>query len=662
VFGWTHTLNPSNLNELRLGYVRNATPVYSVQANEDLNAKYGIPLPYPGDGVGGLAALTITGYTQIGTALHINPQFVNKYEISDSFTAIRGPHLFKFGWRGGLKYFHNQSNSSWARGNLTFTGVYTRQINVANSGSAVADFLTGAVNSAQLGSVTNELDVGHDIEWFAQDQWRVNSKLTLTLGVRYQYNPPSWEARDQISSVVFDRGFTNATIVVPQGQDDQTFQFMRDVLFPYIPVRRAPELNRGLVRNTYRNFAPRLGIAYQINSKTVLRTGYGIFYGFPDVVSGTVLTINPPLKLIISQASNTVDPTMVINQPIFGADPFRRAQTNPQIRTRDPYLPPDLTQMYNLSIQREVAPSWMVEVGFMGSRSSRVAVVTQVNDAYPALPTDNSSVQSRRRVSTVLGDVPFLAPQGYSNYHAMILSLEKRFSSGLSLTANYTWSRAFGSAPAITNGINNAPIQDPFDLKREYGPLEFDVINRVSLSYVYDLPFGKGRAFLNGASRAVDLILGGWQVNGIGIFQGGFPFTPVLGTSLGKTATNSRPNAIGDPNATTRQPHDWINRAAFVVPSNAEIAAGNFYGNAGRNSIRQPGLANFDFSVGKNFAVRENLRLQFRAEVFNLTNTPFFGIPGNPGSVDPNYNSASFGRVTMAGDPRIVQLGLKLVF
>src|SRR5439155_9678841 len=142
---------------------------------------------------------------------------------------------------------------------------------------------------------------------------------------------------------------------------------------------------------------------------------------------------------------------------------------------------------------------------------------------------------------------------------------------------------------------------------REYGPLEFDVIKRVSLSFVYDLPFGKGRALMNHPSRIAGAIFGGWQINGIGVFQGGFPFTPVLGTSLGKTATNSRPNAIGDPTRTSHRPDDWISRAAFAIPSDAEIAGGNFVGNAGRNSIRQPGLANFDFSVGKNFQLLDNL-------------------------------------------------------
>jgi hypothetical protein len=259
----------------------------------------------------------------------------------------------------------------------------------------------------------------------------------------------------------------------------------------------------------------------------------------------------------------------------------------------------------------------------------------------------------------VLGNLPYLAPQGSTNFNAFTLSLEKRFSQGLSLTANYTWSRALGNAVPVTNAINTTPVQDPFNLRREYGPLEFDVINRFTAGYVYELPFGRGKAFLAQAPAVVDYLLGGWQINGITTLQGGFPLTPALGFSLGKTLTNSRPNIIGDPTQTSRQPHDWLNPAAFAIPSNAEIAAGNFYGNAGRGSVRSPGFVNFDFSVGKNFRFTETVRLQFRTEFFNIMNTPNFALQNSVGLV---FGTPTFGKVTTAGDPRVVQFGLKLVF
>ncbi len=659
--GWSHVFSPTKLNEFRAGFVRNAGLRLAEQSQIDVNSQFGIPFPDPGPLVRGLAAMTIAGFTQLGTAAS-TPffQFINKYELSDSFTSIHRNHTLKFGVRGSLKLFQNQLNNNQGRGVLDFNGVFSRQVGFANTGSAIADFLTGVANTANLGSVTNEKDVGRDVEFYAQDRWRATSKLTITLGVRYEYNPPSWEARDMISSVNWDRGYVNPRVVVPKGQNDTTFALMRNVLFPFIPVERATGLDRGLVKNTYLNFAPRLGIAYQIGPKTVVRTGYGIFYGFPDVVSGAVLTVNPPSKILIGEASNTIEPTLLLDRSIFGSSPFNRALTNPAFfSVRAAEFPPDLTQMYNLSIQHEFRPNWLLEVGYLGNRATRLAVSTQINDARPALPTDTSTPQSRRRISPVLGNLPYLAPQGNSSYNAMTVNLETRFSKGFSFLGNYTWSRALGVAPPVTNAINTTPVLDAFNLRREYSPLEFDVINRVSLTWIYELPFGKGKKFLSRGSRALDHLAGGWQINGISTMQGGFPITPVLGFSLGRTFTNSRPNAIGDPTLTSRQPNDWLNPAAFAVPSNAEIAGGNFHGNAGRGSVRSPGFVNFDFSAGKNFDLREHVRLQFRGEFFNLTNTPNFAIPSAVGLV---VGTPTFGRITAAADPRVVQFGLKLLF
>src|SRR5262249_25463117 len=275
------------------------------------------------------------------------------------------------------------------------------------------------------------------------------------------------------------------------------------------------------------------------------------------------------------------------------------------ITSRDPHTHPDLTQMYNISIQRQLPANMVFEVGYMGNRSSRVLMVQPVNDAVPTLPNDTSSVQSRRRVTTELGAINYLTPSGYSNYNAMTVSLDKRFSQGLSVVASFTWSRSLGMAPAITEGINGFTIQDPTNLAREYGPLEFDIKRRFVASYLYELPFGKGKRFMSSPSRALDLIAGGGQVNGISTFQGGLPLTPSLSFSLGKTDAASRPNVVGDPTKTSRQPSDWLAASAFAIPTNAEIAAGNFFGNEGVNVVRAPGLVNFDFSLFKTFVIHE---------------------------------------------------------
>jgi hypothetical protein len=564
----------------------------------------------------------------------------------------------KFGARVGEKMFYNQLVCTNCRGNLSFSGVYTNQPGFGASGNAIADFLLGIGASGQWRNRASCYEASRDFEAYAQDRWRMTPNVTVTAGVLYAFNPAPWEIKGMTSNVLFDLASQQAEIVVPVNQREEIFTAMKDVLFNFMPVRRAPELSRGMVRERYYNFAPRLGIAWQWNRKTVIRTGYGIYYGFPDVVS-TTLGLNPPTRVWLNLTANNVNPTLILDRPLVPANPLTRTLETPVITSRDPNLRPDFIQMYNFSIQRELVNHMLLEVGYMGSRSSGVLITVPINNARPALPNDTSSVQSRRIVTAQLGAFNYMSSQGYANYNAMIVSLEKRLSQGLSVLTSFTWSRSLGAAPFIQEGINAVPIQDPLNIAAHYGPLEFDIMRRFVASYLYELPFGRGKRFLNYNSRALNLAVGGWQFNGITTLQGGFPLTPMLSYSLGKTDTNSRPNVIGDPTRTSRQPHDWLTASAFAIPTNAEIAAGNFFGNSGVGVVRSPGMVNFDFSMFKTFAVREGMNVQLRAEFFNATNTPHFG---RPGSVGLTIGTPQFGRVTSAGEPRVVQFGLKLLF
>lgn len=660
--GWTHIFRPTDLNELRVGFVRNTSLRSSVQGDVDLNGEFGIPFPYNGPSWGGMAAQWISGYTAIGTSAY-DPfdQYVSKAELADTYTAIRGAHSLKFGFWGARHNFYNQHNCGECRGLEMFTGVYTQQPGFGGSGTPLGDYLSGTVDYAEVHTPINELDVGRDYEAFAVDAWQVSRKLNVTLGVRYQDAPPSWNRDDKISNVVWGPGFSNVQVDVPAGMSNQLFQEMQNVWFPFVPVVRATNLGRGLTRTVHDTFAPRLGIAYQLQPRTVLRAGYGWFWGFPEVVSGAVLTVSPPLQLTVSQGADNIHPNMLINQAIFGTNPFDQALVDPSyLSVRDPNLPPAPTQMWNLTVQHQLPSNWLVEIGYLGNRSYHSFLINNYNDARPVLPGEVSDPQTRRYVSSFFGNLPQLTGQGYSNYSALTMSINKRFSQGLSLDANYTWSRALGVAPPVTEGINGFNIENPLDLRREYGPLEFDVVNRVSISYIYELPFGKGKPFLKDASGALNQVVGGWQINGITTLQGGFPVTASLGYSLGNTFTNSRPDAIGDPYAGARQaPNHWLNAAAYTIPTAAQYAAGDYFGNAGTNTIREPGLVNFDFSIFKAFPIREGMNLQFRSEFFNLTNTPFYGLPGALGTT---VGAPNFGVIGSAGDPRVIQLALKLLF
>jgi hypothetical protein len=655
---WTHMFRASDLNDLRLGFLRNTYAPTSITPTQNLNAQYGIPMPFYGPPEGGLAAISIAGYTGMGGSAS-SSQPINKYELSDAYTAIRGPHILKFGFRLGLKFYYTQYLCTNCLGNFSFNNIYTEQPGFGASGNSIADFLLGIASSANFRTLANEYSDGRDIQAYAQDKWRVSPKLTVTAGVLYGYDPPGYEVRGRGSSVLFNDAIPgSAAIVVPKNMSEANYNLLKNVLFPFMPVVRGTNLSNSLIHNAYLNFAPRVGLAYQLNSKTVIRAGYGVFYGFPDV-QNYLNSLNAPSRVILSYAGNNINPSIYINQPVVGNNPLGSQLVNPAMFIFNPDGRPDFNQMYNVSIQRELPGNWLLSAGYMGNRGANVQIVDDINNPIPALPNDTSSLQSRRPVSTQLGMLSFVTPQGWSNYNAMTLSAEKRFSQGFSILASYTWARALGVAPPIVEGINNISVQNINNLAMQYGPLEFDVHNRFVASYQYELPFGRGHHFLGNASRPIDLIIGGWSLNGITTLQSGFPLTPTLSYSLSKNDINSLPDLVGNPMKSSHQPTDWLNPTAFAIPTNAQIAAGDLFGNEGIGTSRSPGLVNFDFSLFKNFGISERTKVQFRSEFFNLMNTPFFG---QPGSVGLTVGTSTFGKVTTAGPPRIIQLALKLLF
>src|SRR5207244_2245638 len=199
----------------------------------------------------------------------------------------------------------------------------------------------------------------------------------LSLGVRYFYNPPSWEARDQVASVGTGPGYHNPVITVPYSIDDASYSFIANTLFPFMTTRRATELSRSMTNPDHGAFAPRLGIAYQLSKKTVVRTGFGVFYGFPEQVGGNILGVNPPSRLVLNNTSDGINPTIFLDQPAFGATPFNRALNNPPgdfLSIRDPYSPPEMTLMYNFSVQHEFLPGWLLEAGYTGNQGRHIYV------------------------------------------------------------------------------------------------------------------------------------------------------------------------------------------------------------------------------------------------------------------------------------------------
>jgi hypothetical protein len=404
----------------------------------------------------------------------------------------------------------------------------------------------------------------------------------------------------------------------------------------------------------YKNFGPRFGFAYQAHSHTVVRGGFGIFYNptgseagslrlFRQLPFGSTLSISPGDIFVGQTVSAGFPPLQPVNfalaQNPFGAN-FGVAHN----------FRPAYAEQFNLTLEQEIAPAGMVlKVATVGNLGRHLYTTYNANQAVPG----STALNSRRPLYSAdpnLSDISYFTTDGLSNYYAMQVTADKRFNKGVSVLLGYTWSHAIDDVPLEFGGGAAGPQpQDPRNISAERASSIIDMRHRLTLSYLWALPIGKGKALLN-RGGITNLVLGGWQTNGILTAQSGLPFSPVLQTSTTNTGTGSRPNVTG----TVTYPktlQQWFTPAAFSSPPLYT------YGNAGRDILTGPGRINWDMSLFKDFVIHEQMRFQFRAEAFNIFNHPQFALP------NPNIGNAQAGQITSTvGNPRQLQMGLRFQF
>ncbi|HVF44546.1 MAG TPA: hypothetical protein VM936_16095, partial [Pyrinomonadaceae bacterium] len=404
------------------------------------------------------------------------------------------------------------------------------------------------------------------------------------------------------------------------------------------------------------NFAPRVGLAWTLGEggETVLRAGYGVYYDQSPLAPGEALYFNRPyfdfnLFFPLPQFGFplTLDDPFPANSPFAVPDSALAIQRD----LRTPYM-----QHWNANVQRQLGAGGVLEVAYVGSKGTKLLSARDINQPRPSVLPQLPFVP---RPDPQFDDINLIESRASSAYHSLQARFQQRLSRGLALLASYTWSKSIDDASNFftSAGDPNFP-QNSYDLRAERALSNFDVRQRLSVSYSYDLPFGRGRAFAGGGGFLTALLTG-WQTYGIVTAQSGRPFTVALiqefdnsGTgrsSLGFGA-NDRPNLVGDPNGGPRTPEQWFDTSAFAFP-----APGTF-GNAGRNVVTGPGYRNVNASLVKNTSLGERMSLQLRAEFFNLFNHPNLNLPDN------FLGSPTFGRVTSARDPRHIQFGAKLLF
>jgi hypothetical protein len=558
-------------------------------------------------------------------------------------------------------------------GSLTFSRGYTAATTVAPkagdvSGDALATALLGLPSAAVRTIGPNRIDGRQtNTAAFLQDDIRLSPNFTLNAGVRWEVSPPMHDTRNQMSSIDFGTA-PSPVAIFASGQ--------QGIYSPKLFVCGKEGYPTGCAYTNWRNFSPRIGLAWSLNPKTVIRIGAGIYYGTQD--ANTLLKVAQSLPTTYNQtltfnAFAPQNPGLNVFAPAsVGGQAIQAAALDPHQGT--PYSP-----QWSFNLQRAISANTVFEVGYLGTSGIHLEQNVQVNNSLPGTtvkrpyfgltlsPAEQAQLTFPMSNSIVpVTTINYFPHAAQSNYHALTARLERRFTAGFSLLNSFTWSKAISNAPQYRNaggitGSENSPPQNSFNLAAERSLAYFNTKFRSVTTVVYDLPFGTGhRMFAKGFGRT---LLGGWQLSGILQLQSGFPFTvdykgDPINIGGGSGGILVRPNyALGanglpvDPNlsSSVRSTAQWFNTAAFVQP----VAQ---FGTVGRNTLNGAGLTNVDATIARAFHIAEKVKLQFRAEVFNLANHSNYNLIGRV------VNDPTFGLVQNQLPPRQIQLGLKVEF
>lgn len=661
--GYTWAMSPVSLVELRFGWSRtNAGKFPPFLGGPSMQDQYGIPgLPTSPELTGGLTAQIISGFSQLGRQ-PTNPQFQNPtvWNPKINYSRLAGRHSFKVGyeWQRILTqvqdinplYGRDTYNGGFSRLTCAQRGLPSPCPSLPNDANyALADFLFGLRNQYALANyVVGNYRQGQHF-FYVQDDVRLTSKLTLNIGLRWEFASPRSERDNVLTN--FD-----------------------PVTRTLIPAKRGSIYDRTRVNPDYSNWGPRIGLAYSFAPKTVFRAAYGISYIHNNRVgSADLLGINGPQVVIATVEQSvylsdqiTLNPNFRTTQQGYPAGIASPGNFNP-VLSNITYIPKDYrwpyVQTWYASVQRELGQNFVLEVGYTGNHSLRLPIVADYNQAFPG---SAPSIQARRPLQD-FGAITWFNPAGQSNYNGMSVKLERRFSNGLYLLNSFTWSKALGNSEQqleVAPGQAVANPQNIRNLAAERGPTSFDVKLINVTSVVYQVPFGRGQRWGSTMPAALDYVVGGWELTAINAANTGEPINVIFNPSSAvdntgrisdfRGATSFRPNLIGDPSGSSGAARldNFFNRNAFE-----QTTADQPYGTLGRNAFRAPNFVQWDLGVYKNFRLpREGMSIQFRSEFFNVLNHTNFRSP------EPNYSSAAFGTIRSTYIPRQIQFAVKFLF
>jgi hypothetical protein len=608
---------------------------------------YGITgLPTDPRITGGLYTQLFTGYSAFGRQ-ETNPQwqYPEMYNAKLNYTWILGQHSLKTGYE--FQYVMTEvMDVNPLYGRDTYSGAFTRPAGLAaNNQYYLADFMFGlrsqyALSNALVANLRQRFQFA-----YLQDDWRVNDKLTLNVGLRYEYATPWWEKDNQMSN--YD-----------------------PVAKKMIMAKDGSWSDKALMDPDRNNFGPRLGLAYSMTPKTVLRGGWGLSYiHFHRIGAANILSINGPqvVNAVATQSNPLLSTFRTTQQGYPGAfaDP---SQFNP-LTANVLYMPKDYhssqVQSWFVSVQREVAKNMLIDVAYVGNRADDLLALANFNQAVPNNAAGSLSLQARRPIQE-FGDITYAFNGNRSRYNALQIKFDYRMNRGLMLLNSFTWSQAKDNgAGSLENNFGNLPgPQNFYNMDADYGISGYNQPWNNTTSFVWELPFGHERKWGSDANAVVDAFIGGWTLSGINTMTSGAPVTltysptatwVVSGISQEfRGSNNYRPNVVGDPYGDKNSITGYFNPANVVIPTDAS----QVFGNAPRNSVSGPWFWQLDFVASKNFRlpIGSQTNLQVRIEAFNLLNRTNFAPPNS------NRSSSAFGTITSTYDARQIQLGIKVTF
>ena len=636
VISETHVFTPNLVNEFRFGrkFLGVEKDIDTDVLLADAASQFGIKGVDTSENLKGLPKFVMAGNLPFiglgGSGFQPNGKDTWTYQWMNNLTMIRGNHSVKF----GVDVRYDRTN---IEGSQNARGIHN--VNGKFSGISMGDFLLGWLNNATKSSQVLNDQLFRSYMFFVQDNWKVAPRLTLNLGVRYELTSPWFAEDNRMNKLSIESGTYGQTIQAGQGGDSWS--------------------HRGLVNADKNNWAPRMGFAWQPGERWTVRGGAGVFYGGQQGLgAGGRMLANFPFVAQVQRTSSSAAPAFLLRDgfPSGFLGDLSDADNRPRNLTLQHWsteFPMPTTYQWNFSLQRQLSQNIGLTVAYVGSASNFLLGAYNENAATRG---DPGTEASRRKHFEDVGNLVYRTPYGAANYSGLNTTLAKRFSGNNLWTVAYTWAHGIGNTPEQFVG-GETGVQDPSCFSCQRGSNSSDVRQRLATSYLIELPFGRGKRLLD-TGGVVNAILGGWQLSGLLQAQTGQYYNvtlPAAVSNLGTRVGTWRPDVVGEHRVPNPTPDLWYDRTAFDIPRDANGIAD--FGNVGRNSMQEDGIFNWDIGLQKTFEVTETLKVQFKWEVFNLTNHPSFSVP--------NRNVLSPAGGTIRGtntDPRQVQFGLRIQF